>query len=454
MNNLCNLLHKIYIRFPQLVVYNQLQQPQSGMIRHMRIFFLTTLLLASTIISPVFTHAQTEADLLEADIEELIEMFATPDFAASGTPILTTEEDLAGTSTLSAEEAAAQNKDFIEQLQKANADELARLRGELGVSTENTYNQNTEEIQSLLESTIREGFSSNLNPDFAISFNPKFPQPGERVIASINDYSTKYYGASINWTINGEIVPEALNSRKVEFVANFDGEPQTISAILTLNTGETETLQETISPDYLDIIVEPQTHVPDFYQGRSLPSYGSQVNATALLDGYNNRTNSLVYTWRINREVIDGGPLRGGNKVSFNMPRGSFSTLSVEVADINGQIISSRSTLIPAVSPELSFYEDNPLFGISKKTLNGDYTFLGNSLTIQAVPYYLDIKTYNNPGVSEWNLNRSRSVIQTEEPYKITLQRSAASGTSNLNFHVRSLDQLLQGVEASIDLKF
>jgi hypothetical protein len=296
--------------------------------------------------------------------------------------------------------------------------------------------------------------SSFIGTELKIELNPKFPQPGEEVTATLDDYSGGFYGSSLTWKIDGVEVPSTTNQRNIDFIAGKTGNTQVLELILSKPLGDAVVLKENINPIYLDIIIEPQTRVPDFYLGRSLPSIGSQVNIVALMGDGDGDPSQYTYTWRVDRKVIDGGPLRGGNHVSFTMPMGKSTVLTLSVSDMSGKNIAGRSLLIPSVNPEVHFYEVNSLFGMSHKPFSASVPIIGNTVTVQAEPYYLDSLVYNNPDIAIWKVDGITSGNNASNPYQVTLQRVGETGESNLNFHVRSTKQLLQGVEAGIKINF
>jgi hypothetical protein len=295
---------------------------------------------------------------------------------------------------------------------------------------------------------------SFIDPASSIQLKPEYPQPGEKVTATLSDYNGGSYGANITWVLDGKIIPDAENKREVILTAGKVGETQTLQAVLTRVTGGNEALTTVIKPAYLDIIIEPQTRTPDFYLGRSLPSIGSIVNATALISGNGFRNPDLIYTWRIGQQIIEGGAIRGRNQVSFSTPRGKSEVLSVQVAELDGTIISHRSILLPSVTPEVHFYEVSSLFGMSKKSADAGVSLISNSLVLQAEPYFLDSRTYNDPSVIQWKLGNINTVNPSSNPYEITLQRTGMAGSAELQFHVRDTKQLLQGAQGTTRINF
>lgn len=289
----------------------------------------------------------------------------------------------------------------------------------------------------------------------SISLNPPFPSPGETVTASIENITQSTNGSQISWTYGGAPLTDATNRKTVEITAGAAGETASLVATLNLPQGGTETVQTTIKPVYLDIIIEPQTRTPDWYLGRALPSIGSQVNATALLnDGGTIAPNNIVYTWRLGQNTLADGPIRAGSRVSFDTPRGADAVLRVTAADLRGNVIASRSVLVPSVLPELRFYEKHPLYGQQQFPVKSNLALIGNSITVQAEPYFLDTRVYNQPDIAEWEINQRQTDNGANNPYEISLTRSGVSGQTLLNFHVRSLREVLQGTEKQISVNF
>jgi hypothetical protein len=293
------------------------------------------------------------------------------------------------------------------------------------------------------------------NQETTITLNPAFPSPGELVTASLDDYSGGVYGAQIDWAYNGQLIENATNQRQVQFIAGAAGTDITIEAALDIPQGNTQYIREIISPIFMDIIIEPQTRTPDWYRGRSLPSLGAQVNATILLnDGSFIDPTTVVYTWRLNKKVLQNGPVRGGNQMSFITPRGNSMVLSVIATKLNGEVIASRAVSVNSVLPELNFYEKHTLYGMKETPTLTSSNLIGSVLTLQAEPFFLDTQVYNNPDVALWEINRIKTDNNTQNPYEITLQRTGTNGQTAINFHVRSLQEVLQGAEERIAINF
>lgn len=296
--------------------------------------------------------------------------------------------------------------------------------------------------------------SSFTETQSTIELQPPYPRPGETVVATLNDYSSASYGANITWFVDGSLITEATNQRQATFIAGESGKPQRVQAVLSKEIGGNQTLSTSLTPIYLDLVVEPQTKTPDFYLGRALPSIGSTVNVTALISGKGFTNPDLIYTWRYGQQVLEGGSVRGQNRVSIITPMGDSEVLSVQVAALDGTIIAQRSIYVPSVTPEVYFYEVSPLFGMKKKAALDGIPLISNSMIVQAVPYYLDSRVYNDPAILKWELGTTDIEKPSGNPYELTLQRTGTTGSVELNFHVRDTKQLLQGAEGSTRINF
>ena len=288
-----------------------------------------------------------------------------------------------------------------------------------------------------------------------IILEPSFPGPGDTVKATV-DAGRNVFGAEITWIYNGTELTTANNMRSAEFVAGAAGTSNQLTARLTSAEGGTQAVSTTISPLYLDLVIEPQTRVPDWYWGRALPSYSSQINATALIHNGTNFLDSdgIVYTWRIDKETIENGAIRGGNKVSFSTPRGQTPVLFVTAANLRGETIASRAIRLNSVKPEMIYYEKHSLYGQRNISIKSAAALIGNVLTLQAEPYFLDTRVYNNPDIAQWGINSITTDNGASNPYEITLSRAGLGGSTIVNFHVRSMQQISQGVEESIRVNF
>lgn len=288
----------------------------------------------------------------------------------------------------------------------------------------------------------------------SIDLAPLFPGPEESFTATINDYSLPRQGSGIRWFVDGNLVPEAKNERSLSLTAKKAGSATKIEVVVDFADGKSVRNAVTVNPVWLDVIIEPQTRVPAFYSGRALPSSGSTVNATALINGGATTPGNLMYTWRVNNQVLNGGSVRGKNNVSFTMPQGQYATLNLEVRSVSGETIARRIFDIQSAKPDISFYEVSTLYGMNERAITGTLPLIGSSLTVRAEPYHLALETFNRPDHVEWKIAGVRYPNSSNNPYEVTLATQGGSGRSSINFHVRNTVQVLQGAQNSFTVSY
>jgi len=284
---------------------------------------------------------------------------------------------------------------------------------------------------------------------------PNFPQAESVVTARLDDYSIPVPTTEIAWYVNGQLVPEANNRRELSLNSGAIGSKTTVLAVATLSTGVKISAQRVIEPSFVDLIIEAQTRTPAFYRGRPLPSIGSRVNVVAItaLDEIIAPQN-LVYTWSLNGRVLEGGSVRGRNSISFTMPQGNFATLIVEV-NRPGQPPFARKVIdVPSTNPRLLFYELNPLYGLIQSAVRNELIMIGNTITVRAEPYNLDLATYNNPALLEWKIDRQTVTNYSNNPYDLPLELIEGGGMARIGFHVRNISNVLQGAQDEFPLRY
>lgn len=212
--------------------------------------------------------------------------------------------------------------------------------------------------------------------------------------------------------------------------------------------------QQRVVPLYLDVVVEPQTYSPPFYQGRTLPIHGSQVLLTALLQDSDGLVSEAdyTYTWRLNNRVIDGAGVRGGWRQLITIPHGRNQQISVDVVNQQGTLVARRTILVPSAEVDIQLYENHPLYGLNQRAITSDYVVLSNSTNINAVPYNLANSAFQQNLFTEWRINNQRSAAGSN-PFEITL-RQQGSGMATLSFRLRNRTELLQGGERSVNVNF
>jgi len=285
--------------------------------------------------------------------------------------------------------------------------------------------------------------------------SPQYPEPNEQVTLTLNDYSINTNGAQIQWFVDGTEITSVKNKRTHTLISNKLGEKQTILVLTTLANGTILKARATILPIRIDMLVEADTLTPSFYKGRALPSSGSTVRVTAFpFTGKTKDPHLYSYTWRIGDTVQAGGSQYGKNFITFVPDFKKNIRVSVDVFDATGARIANESISVPLVEPELYFYDINPLRGISENAMSNDFIFSGDEIHLRAEPYFINSDLLNKKPHRQWKLNNVSIENISADPQEITLRKQGSTGRFSLEFHIRNLTQLLQGVKKTITIIF
>ena len=123
--------------------------------------------------------------------------------------------------------------------------------------------------------------------------NPEFPTPKSQITISLNDYSVETTGANITWYVNNIEDASFRNERSISITTGALGEKTTVRVVLTRSNAPALSSSITIVPTVVDIVLEANTYVPNFYKGRALPSTESRVRAIAVVHD-NSTTGELL----------------------------------------------------------------------------------------------------------------------------------------------------------------
>lgn len=304
-------------------------------------------------------------------------------------------------------------------------------------------------------SPVTPSFTDTSVNDAHLQISPRYYEPNNTVTIQLQAFSINTNGATIRWFIDGTENPNYRNERSIPVTTGKLGEAISVQAIITTPSGAEIPVRATLRPVRIDLLIEADTLTPAFYRGRSLPTSGSVVRVTALpFTGNSSPPSSFSYTWQVGEEVIAGGSQRGQNSVTFTPNFEKAQRVTVTVIDQSGATITSRTITIPIHEPELYFYEVNPLRGLQEIALRDNQPFPGIEMEIRAEPYYISRGLSVDALHTEWKLGGRTVVNPSRDPQQLSLRRQGTTGSVALEFHIRNLNQLLQGVKESITLRF
>lgn len=283
-----------------------------------------------------------------------------------------------------------------------------------------------------------------------IELSNQFPSPGEQVEASVRNSSAANAVGDITWRINGDTLSEYNNQRTITFTANEIDEPATLS----VHKGATQLAEQSMLSAYVDINVDPNTVIPEFYKGRPLPVPGSTMTLTTIHE-LNTLVSSdrLSYTWRVNNSVVNDGPNLHEDQVTVPVPNRRNAVVSVEIIHPIYGLIAQERVTIPVASPKLLFYTVSSLYGISSHTIEQERSISSRNTTVNARPYYVPTPAFDDRLMVEWRVGSQ--TMPTNETSIYTQQISQAQhNNERIQATLRHPDTALYSVSGEFLVNF
>ncbi len=285
--------------------------------------------------------------------------------------------------------------------------------------------------------------------------SPQFPNPHTPIKVSLDAYSLDTTGASIVWYIDGVEDTQFRDARDISLETKGLGEKTSIRVVLTRTNAPTISSSISVVPAVVDIILEANTYTPSFYRGKALPSAESVFRAVAVVnDNTSISDTAYTYTWSLGDTVLLGGPIRGKNILEETMPRYDNKPLSVQVVNQNGDVIGKKSILLRAASPELHFYEQNPLRGLSSREAQNPLTLIGEETTIYGEPYFINTQMNERDATFSWKINGAEANHDASSPNAITLRHVGGEGNARVGFSIVTKTRIPQFIEKTFQIFF
>ena len=280
----------------------------------------------------------------------------------------------------------------------------------------------------------------------SIQLSQQFPEPNTTITAELTGRITQ----DLTWQVNGSDVTNSRGQRSIEVPVGGLGERTTIRAI-----SRGEVVDEThVFPIYVDIAIEAFTHAPDHYTGRRLPSAGSQVRLTAMVEEEVVRDPSRYqYQWRIDGSTIGGG-VTNDHQIETRLPNRRDVVVTVTVIRPGVGAIGQQAIRVPLSEPEVEFYRLHSLYGLQPYALGQEVDLTQSEISIQAAPYNLPQEIIQEPGTIEWRIGSQSTNQNTENPLTIQLQSQQITGQALLQFDVLSLGAVLQSIAGQLRINY
>jgi hypothetical protein len=297
-----------------------------------------------------------------------------------------------------------------------------------------------------------------VSSDLVINLDPGTPAPYEKVTLSLVSYSLDIDNSLIVWTASGKKIYQGIGAKTFSVQAGGVGQDIPVTVTVTSPTGKV-TASINITPQSVDLVWEtPESYVPPFYEGKSLPGEGADVRVTALpsisVNGKQFAASNLSYSWYVNDELIGSASGQGRQTAILGLDYLSTKTdIKVSVRAVGGQEASKTITIYPhKVLPLLYTYDDVLGTNFSQQIVRRLET--AKDITISLVPFFLSArKGLEQTANYSWILG-GQSVTPPEKTLLALHPVANSSGSKPLQILISNSMRRLQDTEFDLDIIF
>jgi len=206
----------------------------------------------------------------------------------------------------------------------------------------------------------------------------------------------------------------------------------------------------------VDILWQGETYTSPFYKGRTLWSSQSGITFLAIPHGagIGNPAN-LIYKWTKNGTVL--GNINGVGKKTLSFNDSIISkpqTIQIDILSGQDTVLASASVTVTPISPILTIYENNPLYGFMfHRETSGAHELEGKEVTFTAFPLFFSVSNRTDNRVNyEWRTNIGG---EAETKNSVTYRTpDNVAGTSQVEVGASHKDSILQSSSKSFLIKF
>lgn len=293
----------------------------------------------------------------------------------------------------------------------------------------------------------------------SLSLTPKTPEPYTETTITLASYSFDVNTAFIIWTINGTTVLSGQGEKVLVTTTGSIGETSNIHVQARLADGSTVDLDQTLTPQGVALVWEsPESYVPPFYEGRSLPGEGATIHLVAIPSmssgGVPTPPESVSYSWFVNDQFMSGSSGLGKQSANLRLDYlARESVIKVLARDAYNNTAIKKITIIPSVA-QPTFYLYDPVLGTDYATSLGTRFELTKESTISFVPYFFSKNGSLGQTTSYiWKLDGSPLSPTTNATLTLKPGESA-SGYKTLHVLIENSKRTLQKAQASLTLVF
>lgn len=285
------------------------------------------------------------------------------------------------------------------------------------------------------------------------------PRPGDNVSVYVESYNINLNSSSIVWLVDGKVQSQGVGIKQIDIKAPKIGSKTTITSNIKAPDGREIKKVLTITTGAVDIIWESNGYVPPFFKGRLPFAYQNSVRLIAMPHlakdaGKEIDPKTLVYSWKLGGKYIESGQGYGKQSVEIqadDIPR--TLEISVDVSNREQTLHTFGSINLEPTEPSLSFYEEDPLYGIYyNKSISSDVTMKNSEMKILAIPFGFNMDKMLNE--YSWSINNIDQPDLVKNRSITIRTKGDIDGSSNINLRIRNQDNILQGADGQFTVYF
>lgn len=302
--------------------------------------------------------------------------------------------------------------------------------------------------------TIPDDATSDQSP-FTFSTDPLYPRANQRVTVSIESYTYDLNRSAIRWYVNGKQQKQGTAEKSITIQTGPLGSRSSVRAIVVSPDGRIADQTYVIIPAEIELVWQANTYTPPFYKGKAIFTNQSDVRVIAIptLSGYSAK--NLIYTWRKDGQIIEGGGTLGKDSIVITggLILRPFNIL-VEVESSDGMVHASNDVTFTPDFPVIRAYQNHPTRGILfSQALASAQNVGGADFSVTAIPFFFSTP---NPLASNapitWSVN-GVSDDNTRGKPTITIQKTAG-GSATIGIAATHTSKPFQTMKTSFDINF
>jgi hypothetical protein len=290
--------------------------------------------------------------------------------------------------------------------------------------------------------------------DIDVKTSPSIPEPGQRLVVTLESFSVNLTDSNIRWFANGQVIKEGEGVNSISFIAPNDS----LRLVVQIITPEKSELIKSIniSASSVDMLWEaPDTYAPPFYKGKSLPGPESLVKFVAIPSASpklgQSGTKQVNFIWQRNSQVSGSSNGKGRDSYTILMDSLKNSELVEVATSYVGKVASAENEFKP-FDLNLSIY---PLSSggepfITRALRSGDS--INRESSFFAAPYGAHPKYLDSKNIKfSWSVANS-NISPSSRPFLITLSPNNNSD-QNLQISYEIIKSLFDGFYRTYQLK-